>query len=229
MADGTCKECEDNDVSDKCISGHAISSDTQQSCVCLKCIDGWSGSQCDIEIISTPTPPQPAPTTPPQPAPTPPPVISEGCYSKNYKNCLPPGYTSETDTCSQIWLPDGERSNCVALWGKCNGSSDCCGEAVCFVDNEHTACVPPSEDPDTPAPTPTPVECIICDDVETKGMVDSGKDCATFTKLHKKCNKNTNWTTKKFCQLSCYKAGYGYPGDVCCTDSRARRLRQNSV
>merc|ERR1711982_323052 len=147
--------------------------------------------------------PQPAPTNPPQPAPTPPPVTSEGCYSKDYKNCLPPGYTSETDTCGQVWLPDGERSNCVALWGKCNDSSACCGESVCFGDNVHTACIPPSDDPDTLAPTPTPVECIICDDIESNWMTANGKDCTTVGNLHKKCNKNTNWTTKKLCQLSC--------------------------
>merc|ERR1711983_715262 len=44
-ADGTCKECEDSDVSTKCAPGQAISSDTQQSCICQKCIDGWIGSE----------------------------------------------------------------------------------------------------------------------------------------------------------------------------------------
>jgi len=53
-ADGTCKECEDSDVSTKCAPGQAISSDTQQSCICQKCIDGWIGSECEIETNGTP-------------------------------------------------------------------------------------------------------------------------------------------------------------------------------
>jgi len=50
-ADGTCKECEDGDVSAKCVPGQAISSDTQDKCLCQKCLDGWIGSECEIEII----------------------------------------------------------------------------------------------------------------------------------------------------------------------------------
>jgi hypothetical protein len=60
------------------------------------------------------------------------------------------------------------------------------------------------------------VECIVCDDVETKWMSNNGKDCTTVNNLHKKCNKNNNWTKNNICQLSCYKAGHGYPGDICC-------------
>eukprot|EP00546_Thalassionema_frauenfeldii_P013976 CAMPEP_0178929262 /NCGR_PEP_ID=MMETSP0786-20121207/20464_1 /TAXON_ID=186022 /ORGANISM="Thalassionema frauenfeldii, Strain CCMP 1798" /LENGTH=388 /DNA_ID=CAMNT_0020605423 /DNA_START=61 /DNA_END=1224 /DNA_ORIENTATION=- len=33
-----------------------------------------------------------------------------------------------------------------------------------------------------------------------------------------KCINNAYWTSNNFCQLSCYKAGYGYPGDVCCNN-----------
>merc|ERR1712003_612576 len=58
-----------------------------------------------------PTPVSPAPTITVTPPPT------GGCYSNNYKDCLPEGYTSNDSSCSKIWLPNGAQSNCVALWG----------------------------------------------------------------------------------------------------------------
>jgi len=65
-ADGMCKECEDGDVSAKCSPGQAISSDTQQSCVCQKCMDGWTGSQCEINSnVDTTLSPTETPTTQP--------------------------------------------------------------------------------------------------------------------------------------------------------------------
>jgi len=180
------------------------------------------------------------PTSAPFVAPTPSPM---GCYSKDYKHCLPDGYTSEADTCGLIWLPDGAQTSCLALWSECGQSSDCCGEAVCFGNNEYAACVPPSDDPDTPAPSknPTPppslapvssapvTQCIVCDDVETPWMANNGKDCTTSKLIDTKCNKNNSWTAKKFCRLSCYNAGHGYPGDVCCNGSRMRHLRKKST
>lgn len=67
MADGSCKECEDNDVSERCLPGQAIPSEAQQSCVCQKCVDGWIGEQCDIKISDEKTTSQPTngPTTSP--------------------------------------------------------------------------------------------------------------------------------------------------------------------
>jgi len=68
----------------------------------------------------------------------------------------------------------------------------------------------------SPVTLPTDSSCILCDDVESNSMIQKGKDCTTLNKLHKKCNKNPNWRQNKFCQLSCYDAGVGYDGDVCC-------------
>mmetsp|Transcript_32272 Transcript_32272/g.47706 ORF Transcript_32272/g.47706 Transcript_32272/m.47706 type:complete len:635 (+) Transcript_32272:70-1974(+) len=176
-----------------------------------------------ISPTSNPTAnPTPSPTATPTVAPVVTPTSSpEGCYSKDYQNCLPEGYTPDNDTCELVWLPTGERTNCVSLWGKCSQNSDCCGESVCFGGD---SCVPPSEDPDTLAPTPTPltnpptVACIICDDVETAWMASNGKDCTTSDLIGTKCNKNAQWTTNKFCRLSCFNGGNGYPGDVCCSN-----------
>mmetsp|Transcript_5793 Transcript_5793/g.8883 ORF Transcript_5793/g.8883 Transcript_5793/m.8883 type:complete len:239 (-) Transcript_5793:169-885(-) len=176
-------------------------------------------------VVSPTVAPTSAPVVSPTAAPTSSPVVvptspPEGCYSKDYKNCIPEGYTSDTETCGLVWLPDGERANCVALWDKCDQDVDCCGESVCF---GGSACVPPGEtDPPTPLPTVQPthmptVGCIICDDVPTPWMASNGKECATSNLIDTKCNKNDNWTTKKFCQLSCFNAGNGYPGDVCCS------------
>merc|ERR1711862_552216 len=79
------------------------------------------------------TSPTPFPVAPPQTVPTNPPVPSEGCYSMNHKDCIPDGYPTEEDTCNLVWLPDGERTNCVALGGKCNSSNSCCGnDIVCL-------------------------------------------------------------------------------------------------
>jgi len=186
------------------------------------------------------------PTSNPVATPTSPPTTA-GCYSKNYKHCLPDGYTSDADTCGVIWLPDGEQTNCLALWAECGSSSDCCGEAVCFGDNDYATCVPPSDDPDTPAPSknptplptpaptplptdlPTPVPCIVCDDVETPRMTSTGRDCTRTNLVNTKCNKSNFWITNKWCRLSCYNAGNGYPGDVCCSSSsRMRNLREAS-
>merc|ERR1712111_221937 len=45
----------------------------------------------------------------------------------------------------------------------------------------------------------------------------NGHGCATdTTRLNNKCNKDDNWKKQKWCQLSCFNAGNGYPGDVCC-------------
>merc|ERR1712003_332643 len=75
--DGTCKECEDNDVSDRCLPGQSYPSETQQSCVSQKCMDGWIGDHCDMVTSDTnptlpPTDvmPTPKPTNLVTPAPT---------------------------------------------------------------------------------------------------------------------------------------------------------------
>jgi len=189
-------------------------------CPGMICNPDSSSAPCIVDTsppVSSPTlppvsmaPVSKAPVVSPTFAPVIPPTSPpEGCYSKDYQNCLPEGYAPDNDTCELVWLPTGERTNCMSLWGKCSQDSDCCGESVCF---GGANCVPPS---DTPAPTPA---CIICDDVETAWMTSNGKDCTTSNLIDTKCNKDSNWTTKKFCQLSCYKAGNGYPGDVCCNN-----------
>merc|ERR1711862_181232 len=64
----------------------------------------------------------------------------------------------------------------------------------------------------------------ICDDRETSFQTRNGFDCATDTgRLDKNCNKDAKWTEKGYCRLSCYKAGNGYPGDVCCDEELQNR------
>lgn len=44
------------------------------------------------------------------------------------------------------------------------------------------------------------------------------KTCSTYTwGMQNKCNKDATWTAAKTCQLSCFNAGVGYPGDDCNT------------
>jgi len=123
--------------------------------------------------ISTPAPsntpittPAPSHTTITTPAPSKAPIVipaptispiafpTEGCYSNNYKNCLPGG--SSYASCNNIWLPNGAQNNCVALWGDCTGNvSSCCGPAECLGDDMYTSCVPPTDVTSTPTLAPT--------------------------------------------------------------------------
>ena len=87
----------------------------------------------------------------------------------------------------------------------------------------HSPTTPPTTQGSTGTPTYYPTDkatpdCTVCDDKETNWQTRKGFDCATDTvRINKKCNKDEKWTKKKSCRLSCYKAGKGYPGDVCCT------------
>merc|ERR1712129_629537 len=69
--------------------------------------------------------------------------------------------------------------------------------------------------PVTPSPimSPTPVpssSCIICTNVVSSDMKKKGYECTDKKKAK-----------KKICQLSCYNAGKGYEGDICCNADNA--------
>jgi len=152
-------------------------------------------------------PPTPSPVKPPTGPP-------EGCYSNDYKHCLPKSFSDDSKSCNKVWLPEGAEQNCLALWAECTDPSDCCGSAICLGDSSYAVCAPKPEN-----------QCIECDDEETKGMKDNGKDCTTI-KISNKCNLNDKWVKNKFCQLSCYNAGLGYDGDVCCNGNTRKNLRR---
>merc|ERR1711862_99605 len=84
------------------------------------------------EIGSTYDSPAPLPTARPTE-----PTGNEGCFSNNYKDCLPAAYSNEPSSCNTVWLPNGAQQNCIALWDDCTGqgSGSCCGNAVCFGDD----------------------------------------------------------------------------------------------
>jgi len=177
--------------------------------------------KCSWTVCNPPTPAPVTPTFAPTKEPTKSPTVPEGCYSINFKDCLPAGYEDNDSSCNKIWLPNGAQNNCVALGGECTSNlASCCGPAECFGDTSYASCVPPSDttSPPTKAPTtqsPTSPSCSICDDRETPYMINNGKDCTT-TDLAKKCTNKSAWVSQKFCQLSCYNAGLGYDGDICC-------------
>jgi len=189
------------------------------------------------------------PTANPTRLTSPTPTVKTGCYSNNFKDCLPESYLP-FQYCNTVWLPDGAQQDCIALWGDCsNDETSCCGEdTVCFKDGPHTACVPKQVETSSPTSKPTQVKtssptsnptqaktssptskptqtpttsCTICDDIETPWMIDNGFDCAVNNenRMNKKCKNDAKWTEKGWCRLSCYKSGNGYPGDVCCDES----------
>lgn len=65
------------------------------------------------------------------------------------------------------------------------------------------------------APSSSP--CIVCSDVPTPFMESEGKKCFQYQRaMFSKCNKDSAWISSKYCQKSCFKAGNGYEGDICC-------------
>jgi len=204
-------------------------------------LDKTSCDSCTSSPTKTPTA---APVDPPTKSPT----IPEGCYSNDYKHCLTNEYIGHDESCTMIWLPNGAPQNvCTALWGECtNGMSSCCEPATCHGDLNYAYCIPPPDN-DTDAPTkapthaptkaptdtpttasPTSTYCIVCDNEETSWMKRNDKDCISSTLIDTKCNKSTLWVNNKYCRLSCYNAGNGYDGDVCCNGTSAsERFRRN--
>jgi len=87
-----------------------------------------------------------------------------------------------------------------------NGAAWCNGECT-WINNQ---CQPLVS-------SPTSSPCIVCDDRATPNMIKKGRTCGSRPKpIQTKCNKSFNWNQNKFCQLTCYNAGNGYDGDVCC-------------
>jgi len=172
---------------------------------CLRKKNKCSWNQC--------APPTAAPVEPPT-------AVSEGCYSNDYKNCLPNKFNDDgAASCNKVWLPDGAERNCVALWSECDASGDCCGgsSTMCSGDSSYSVCVPKSNGDDDEQDEEQ--RCVPCSDDESPGMKKKGQDCATLDfNAGNKCNANSNWSRKKFCQLGCYNAGMGYDGDVCCAN-----------
>jgi len=76
----------------------------------------------------------------------------------------------------------------------------------------------PSSSPTEGLATIVPTSnCIQCDDNPAPWMIKNNRDCATTPNaIKKKCNKSKGWVKNKYCQLTCYKKGFGYLGDVCC-------------
>jgi len=171
----------------------------------------------------------------------------ENCEGPCSKVWLPSGDIS--NTCLPLWEEGCSTDSDCCLWGHCNSKGVCDHDGtwkppVDFT-NSPTSRVTPAPvtpeptpkptlkptpkptNPPTPKPTmpePTPPTCTICDDIETSWQIDNGFDCASDTvRMNKKCNKDEKWTNKGFCRLSCYKAGNGYPGDVCCDESLSNR------
>mmetsp|Transcript_12657 Transcript_12657/g.18952 ORF Transcript_12657/g.18952 Transcript_12657/m.18952 type:complete len:97 (+) Transcript_12657:1-291(+) len=76
--------------------------------------------------------------------------------------------------------------------------------------------MPSSEPTSEPSSMPSSTDCTICDDERTPWMKDNGKYCTNSYFTENFCNKKQYWKNNKFCRRSCYDAGYGYAGDVCC-------------
>ena len=59
--------------------------------------------------------------------------------------------------------------------------------------------------------------CVQCTNEPTAGMISKSRNC-TVELVSKgiKCIDRETWVRDGYCQLSCYEAGRGYEGIVCC-------------
>lgn len=77
-------------------------------------------------------------------------LTRQGCYSNNYKDCNHPHFQSRDTLCHTIWLPQGSRNSCIALWGSCTDQFDnCCEPAICYKDlkaGAYAQCIPSPHD-----------------------------------------------------------------------------------
>ena len=92
------------------------------------CTDGPPPTPPTKKPSLSPTPkPTPFPTALPTKEPTsdpttlsptrltsPTPTVKTGCYSNNFKDCLPESYLP-FQYCNTVWLPDGAQQDCTAL------------------------------------------------------------------------------------------------------------------
>jgi hypothetical protein len=59
--------------------------------------------------------------------------------------------------------------------------------------------------------------CTRCLDVRDSYMERTGETCANWAwGLANRCNRWPAWREAKTCQLSCFRSGSGYDGDICC-------------
>lgn len=67
-------------------------------------------------------------------------------------------------------------------------------------------------------PCPGTTNCIECTDNLPEKQRKKGKECAKFNdrQIKKRCNK-PKYKKAKWCQYSCFEAGFGYVNGICCT------------
>eukprot|EP00547_Thalassionema_nitzschioides_P004427 CAMPEP_0194201202 /NCGR_PEP_ID=MMETSP0156-20130528/1530_1 /TAXON_ID=33649 /ORGANISM="Thalassionema nitzschioides, Strain L26-B" /LENGTH=1078 /DNA_ID=CAMNT_0038926333 /DNA_START=277 /DNA_END=3510 /DNA_ORIENTATION=+ len=80
----------------------------------------------------------------------------------------------------------------------------------------------PTKVPSTPEPTWIIFDgtCHACDDrpMDWFSYLGCAHEDSAYV-IQTKCNKNGSWRSNKYCQLTCFQAGFGYDGDNCCRTS----------
>lgn len=116
-----------------------------------------------------------------------------------------------------------------------DNDSDCVGNLICFQRdgevNNVPGCPGRANDnvdyciaPPTPAPTPPFInradDCIQCQDKQTPYMKSKGISCKEWAMTQYRCTEQSPyysfWKQERFCELSCAKKRFPYPGPSCC-------------
>jgi len=98
-------------------------------------------------------------------------------------------------------------------WSINNYCQESCYKAGLGYDGDN-CCTSTSTSPTLSPTSESTSSCELCSNDAPFWMYWKGKDCDTSSDLQ--CSNSWYWSQNKYCQHSCYKAGLGYDGDVCC-------------
>ena len=122
--EGSCQGLWIDDSAKQCAALYQKCSPSGDCCGPATCSGSGEWMQCQPGASTSNPTPVPVPSNAPivvTPAPskasiipvptiTPTSPLNNGCYSNNYKDCIPDGYSSDA-SCSKMWLPNGAKNN----------------------------------------------------------------------------------------------------------------------
>ena len=185
----------------------------------------------DLHALDTPSPPPPSPPPPSPPPPSPPPP-SPPPSSLPDPDPSPSPDPEPKDSAAPRTSPATACANTPTAWMAANGltceqwtfgiktycskSSAWIAGSICQLACFEVGFGYPGDVCVASSPPPPPMlPPGVCTNTPTAWMTKNGLDCSWEYGIETYCSKSDLWTAGSVCQLACFEAGFGYPGDAC--------------